>query len=151
MADHSRHHGGSGWLDFADRLRRKALRLTGPRRALLEVLSRQAHPVSIKELFRALPKGDCDLATIYRSMHRLERIGIVKRYDLGDGVARFELLKEGDDGHHHHLVCTRCSGVVEIDDCAIHELEERIATLNGFKSITHKLEFFGVCPACQAA
>ena len=43
--------------------------------------------------------------------------GVVKKnsgaslIDLGDGVARFELLAEGDDGHHHHLVCTRCAKV----------------------------------------
>ncbi|PYJ99781.1 MAG: transcriptional repressor, partial [Verrucomicrobia bacterium] len=25
-----------------------------------------------------------------------------------------------------------------------------IAARNGFKAITHKLEFFGVCPQCQS-
>ena len=56
-----------------------------------------------------LPKDQCDLATIYRSMHLLEKMGMVKRFDFGDGAARFELIGEDDDGHHHHLVCTRCS------------------------------------------
>ena len=89
------------------------------------------------------------MATVYRSLHLLENMKMVKRYDLGDGVARFELLAEGDDGHHHHLVCTRCSTVVEIDECFTQELEEKIAARNGFKSISHKLEFFGICPECQ--
>ena len=110
---------------------------------------RQAHPLSIKEIFAELPRGGCDLATVYRSMHLLEGMGMVKRFDLGDGVARFELLLEGDDGHHHHLVCTECAGVVEIEDCALDELEHEVATRNGFKGVTHKLEFFGICPACQ--
>ncbi len=105
--------------------------------------------MSIRELFAALPKGDCDLATVYRSMHLLEKMGMVKRYDLGDGAARFELLSEGDDGHHHHLVCTRCASVIEIEECFTHELEQEIASRSGFKSVTHRLEFFGICPACQ--
>lgn len=105
--------------------------------------------MSNKEIFAALRNGDCNLATIYRSMHLLEEVGMVKRFDLGDGIARYELLREGDDGHHHHLVCTRCTGVVEIDECSMQEVEERMATRNGFKSITHKLEFFGICPDCQ--
>ena len=135
--------------DLAEQLRRKARKLTGPRQAILEVLSTQAHPLSIKEVFAALPPGDCDLATVYRSMHLLAGMGMVKRFDFGDGLARFELLLEGDDGHHHHLVCTRCAEVVELKECSMKDLEDGIASRNGFKAVTHKLEFFGICPACQ--
>ncbi|HYG36008.1 MAG TPA: Fur family transcriptional regulator [Clostridia bacterium] len=138
-----------GLPELAERLRRKSCKLTGPRQAILEILRQQEHPLSIKDIFGALPSGDCDLATVYRSMHLLESMGIVKKYDLGDGVARFELLAEGDDGHHHHLICTQCAGVVEIEECFMRELEERIASRNGFKAVTHRLEFFGICPACQ--
>jgi Fur family ferric uptake transcriptional regulator len=134
---------------LAERLRRKSRRFTGPRRAVLALLRGRPHPMSIKEIFAALTEGDCDLATVYRSMHLLEEIGMVKRFDFGDGVARFELLTEGDDGHHHHLVCIRCSEVVEIEHCAMHDMEEQIAARNGFTAVTHKLEFFGICPACQ--
>jgi len=105
--------------------------------------------MSAKEMFAALPKNECDLATVYRSIRLLEQMGMVKRFDFGDGTARFELLEEGDDGHHHHLVCIRCSGIIELDECSMTELEERIAVRNGFKAVTHKLEFFGLCPRCQ--
>lgn len=134
---------------MAERLRRTARKLTGPRQAILEILRRQKHPLSIKAIFHALPPGDCDLATVYRSMHLLENMRMVKRFDFGDGGARFELLTEGDDGHHHHLVCTRCAEVVELDDCFMADLDRSIAERNGFQSVTHKLEFFGLCPACQ--
>lgn len=103
----------------------------------------------IKAIFAAMPAGSCDLATVYRSMHLLQQLGMVKRYDFGDGTARFELLGEGDDGHHHHLVCTRCAGIIEIEECLVRELDALVAARNGFRSVTHKLEFFGVCPACQ--
>src|SRR5207244_3041796 len=106
-------------------------------------------PLSIKEIYAELPAGDCDLATVYRSIHLLESMKMVKRFDLGDGGARFELLAEGDDGHHHHLVCTRCSDVIEIEECFPAALESMIASRSGFKAVTHKLEFFGICPECQ--
>jgi Fur family ferric uptake transcriptional regulator len=131
------------------RLRQHLRKVTGPRQLILDVLRRNAHPLTNKEIFRALTQGEADLATVYRSMHLLEKMGMVKRFDFGDGVARFELNREGDAGHHHHLICRRCSTVVEIEDCFPHELEEHIASRNGFKAITHKLEFFGVCPQCQ--
>jgi Fur family ferric uptake transcriptional regulator len=135
--------------ELANRLRRESRKLTGPRQAILELLRTRDHPLSIKEVFAALPREYCDLATVYRSMHLLESMGLVKRFDFGEGLARFELLRDGDDGHHHHLVCTRCSEVVEIDECSMTELENRIASRNGFKAVTHKLEFFGICPECQ--
>src|SRR5476651_2227825 len=124
------------------RLRREARKITGPRAAILEILRKHPHPLTNRKILAALPKGECNLATIYRSMHLLEKMGMVKRYDFGDGAARFELVGEGDDGHHHHLVCTRCSEVVEIVECFPTEIEKRIAAANGFKAVTHKLEFF---------
>lgn len=135
--------------DLTQKLRRRDRKITGPRQAILEVLRRRRRPMSAKEIFAALPVGDCDLATVYRSMHLLESMHIVKRFEFGDGGARFELLAEGDDGHHHHLVCTRCSDIVEIEECFPAALEKNIATRNGFKCVTHKLEFFGLCPRCQ--
>jgi len=140
---------GSGVPELAERLRRKSRKVTGPRQAILGILRRHPHPLSIREIFSELGAGDCDLATVYRSMHLLEEMGMVKRFHFGRGGARFELLEEGDDGHHHHLVCVECSQVVEIEDCFPTELEQRIARRNGFKSVTHHLEFFGVCPGCQ--
>ena len=134
---------------LAERLRRGAHKVTGPRQAILDLLRGQAHPKSAQEVFTALPKNRCDLATVYRSIHLLESMAMVKRFDFGDGVARFELLPDGDDGHHHHLVCLRCAGIVEIDHCAMAELDDRIALNSGFKAVVHKLEFFGICPDCQ--
>ena len=151
---HSHHHHAhssprAGLPELTERLRRKSRKITGPRQAILEILRRHPHPMSNKEIFAALPKGDGDLVTVYRSMHLLETMQMVKRFDLGDGVARYEQLAEGDDGHHHHLVCTRCAAVVEIEECFTHDLEEKIAERSSFKAITHKLEFFGICPQCQ--
>src|SRR6185503_14316586 len=144
MKRHSHRHAHQDLPQLAGQLRRKSRKVTGARQAILEILRHHSHPLSNREIFNALPSGECDLATVYRSLHLLEGMKMVKRYDLGDGVARFELLAEGDDGHHHHLVCTRCSAVVEVEECFTGELERKIAARNGFKAVTHRLEFFGI-------
>jgi len=131
------------------RLRGQARKVTGQRGAILEILRQHPHPLANKDIFATLPKGLCDLATIYRTLHLLEEMGMVKRFDFSDGVARYELLGEDDDGHHHHLVCMRCGEVVKIQECFLREMELRIAAANGFTAVTHKLEFFGLCPRCQ--
>ena len=148
---HAHRHAAAPLTELTGRLRQHDRKITGPRQAILDVLRQHPHPLTNKDIFAALPKGDCDLATIYRSMHLLEDMGMVKRFDFGDGVARFELVGQGEDGHHHHLICTRCTEVVEIEECFPHTLEEAIAVRNGFKSVSHKLEFFGICPQCQTA
>ena len=137
--------------DFAGQLRARDRKFTGPRRLILEALQREEHPRTIREIHESVGAGRCDLATIYRSMHMLELVGLVKRFDFGDGSARFELMRHEASEHHHHLVCTGCSKVVEIEDCFPAELERRIADGNGFSDISHRLEFFGTCPQCQAA
>jgi len=139
---HSHPHRRQEMSVLTGRLRGQLRKITGPRQAILEILRRHPHPMTNREIFAAMPKGRCDLATIYRAMHLLQEMGMVKRFDFGDGSARFELVKEGDDGHHHHLVCTRCAEVIEIDECFLREIESRISSANGFKAVTHKLEFF---------
>lgn len=134
---------------MTNRLRHQLRKITGPRKAILEILRKRPHPMTNKEIFAALPKGRCDLATVYRAMHLLEAIGMVKQFDFGDGIARFELIHEGEDSHHHHLVCTCCAEIVEIEECGLDKLEKNIAAKNGFAGVTHKLEFFGLCPDCQ--
>lgn len=135
--------------DLTERLRRHSRKLTGPRQAILDVLGQGRRPLSSQDIFAALPKGDCDLATVYRAMRVLEEANVVCRIDLGDGVARYELVRAGSHSHHHHLICTRCSEVVEIDECFKQELEEGVARRHGFRGVTHRLDFFGICPACQ--
>jgi Fur family transcriptional regulator, ferric uptake regulator len=132
-----------------EKLRRESCKLTGPRRAILRVLEHEGQPLTNKEIFCRLPAGQCDLATVYRAVQLLERLGLVKRFLFGEGAARFALLADGDDAHRHHLVCTECSRIVEIGECIVRELEQRVAARSQFKAVTHRLEFFGICPACQ--
>ena len=61
------------------RLRDKSRKITGPRAAILEILRQHPHPFTNKEILAGLPKGQCDLATVYRSMHLLEKMGMVQR------------------------------------------------------------------------
>jgi Fur family transcriptional regulator, ferric uptake regulator len=137
--------------ELTDRLRLRSRKITGPRQAILDVLRKHASPLTNKEIHAALGKADCDLATIYRTMHTLEDLGLVKRFDFGDGAARFELVPDDQHSHHHHLVCTGCSMIVEVDDCFPSELEQRLAARHGFSGMSHRLEFFGICPKCRAA
>jgi Fur family ferric uptake transcriptional regulator len=136
--------------ELANRLRENNRRLTGARQTILNLLRRELHPVSAREIHEKL-RDLCDLATIYRSLHLLESMQMVKRFDFGDGSARYEMIGRDNDGHHHHLICNECRKVIEISDCFPRTLEESIAHQHNFREVTHRLEFFGICPTCHPA
>lgn len=131
-------------------LRREARRLTGARRAVLARLQAARHPLSCQEIHLSLEGLRCNLATVYRVLRLLEQLKLVQRFDLGDGVARYELCRSGGPEHHHHLICRRCSRIIELDECDLAAFERRVARRSGFSSVSHRLELFGVCPQCQA-
>lgn len=135
--------------ELTGQLRQCSRKITGPRQAILALLRKNPQPLTNKQIHAELPCGMCDLATIYRSMHLLEEMGMVQRHDFGDGVVRYELAAADGADHHHHLICTECRTVVEVDDCFPKEWENQIAQRNGFAQVTHRLEFFGLCPSCQ--
>ena len=135
-----------------ERLRSQAGRVTQSRQVVLDALVQLQRPSTPKQIAQAVGKRACDLATVYRSMTLFERMGLVHRIDLGDGLARFEVADDDPQGHHHHhLVCQQCDRIVKLDDCVLAEVESALARHYGYADVKHRLEFFGVCPDCQSA
>lgn len=133
---------------WIERLQSIGLKLTTPRHVILEFIHKQSHPITNREIYNGI-SNDCDLASVYRTINIFIKIGFVQQFDFGDGIARFELVEPGLDSHHHHIICTDCSKVIEIDHCFPDSLTETIEKHTGFTRITHKLEFFGLCSNCQ--
>ena len=127
-------------------LRQRGQRVTGPRKAILGILTAEHGPFTAEELHQRLSKGECDLVTVYRTLTALEEMDVVRRCDFGDGSYRYEFNTA--EHHHHHIVCRVCRNVRIIDVCVADALE-RIARSMGYEHVTHTLEVFGVCPSCQ--
>jgi Fur family ferric uptake transcriptional regulator len=79
---------------------------------------------------------------------------LVKKYDFGQGRARYELVKK-DVHHHHHLICEKCGRVIDYDDFMdeernlVKKIEEVLSKKHNFKIKTHNLQFYGLCKECQ--
>jgi Fur family ferric uptake transcriptional regulator len=129
-----------------DQLKESGLKLTEPRKIILLALSENHGPFTAEEVHKLISKKVCDQATVYRSLTSLEEVGILRRCEFGDGLARFELSEDGQ--HHHHIICNECKRVEIIDEDEIEEID-RFARKRGFSNISHILEFFGTCPQCK--
>lgn len=88
-------------------------------------------------------------ATVYRTMKLLTDCGLAHARQFGDGQTRYEAAIGRD--HHDHLICTRCSAIIEFEDERIEKLQEEVANAHGFLVTHHKLELYGLCADCQAA
>ena len=123
------------------------MRMTKPRKAILDSLFHFRKPVTAREIYSYLKnKGiKVDLASIYRNLSFLPKIKPVQEYEFGDGKKRYEMVKRD---HHHHLVCQKCGDVEDIE-MKEKELLDKVETKSNFKIERHSLEFFGLCQNCQ--
>ncbi|WP_035728359.1 Fur family transcriptional regulator [Bradyrhizobium murdochi] len=127
--------------EFERLCREKGLRLTGPRRIILDVLAKASdHPDAIEVHRRAsLIDPSIAIATVYRTVRLLEDSGILESHAFGDGRARYETA---DREHHDHLINIETGDVIEFRSDEIERLQEGIARAHGFEIVSHRLEIF---------
>lgn len=137
---------------ITDRLAQDGARYTSGRRAVIGALLKADGPMSASELSCALG-GAPPLSSIYRSLALLTSTGILTVHLATKGLARYE-LSEWLIGHHHHLVCSECGSVEDIDASPEHEALLRqvvgaMTSVASFEPSSHALEIAGRCAQCQ--
>ena len=150
--------GGPPW--WQGRFRGQGFRMTVPREAILDVLTKTSKHLSAEDIYLQVHKvyPNVGLTTVYRTLELLVGMGMVFKFDFGDGKARYE-LSQGPKGfrHHHHLVCTNCGRVIDYTDFIDEEKELLGQTERGlenkynFKITHHIIQFFGLCQNCKKA
>ena len=119
------------------------MRLTGQRCLITEVLSEAIDHPDVFELHRrvAMRGRNVSLATVYRTVKRLEQEGIVKRREFRDGHARYGRAAKR---HHDHLIDLETGQVIEFRNARIERLQDEIARRFGYRLVGHRLELYAV-------
>ncbi len=148
---------GNPWVYRA--ILAEGIRMTQARKAVLDILSRDNidHP-SAEDIYFLIHRINpvIGLATVYRTLDLLTRMGIIQKFDFGDGKARYELVTESKTPHHHHLFCTQCRKVIDYTDFTDEEkeliarTEKALTEKYKFKIKNHIIQFYGVCPECNS-
>lgn len=123
-------------------------RSSAPRHTVIEALAREGCSVTAREVAEALQRSGSSvgIASVYRTLDLLDRLGLVQRFDVGEGVARYEPAHP--DGHHHHIVCESCGNVVPFEDDALERAIDRLAGRVEYAINAHEVTLRGECPAC---
>ncbi len=137
----------SEWLA---RLHEAGYRLTAPRRVVVEVIANSRYvlePQAVHALARQR-SPHIGLATVYRTLEKLEDLGLIQRIHRPDGCQAFIAAVEG---HRHPLICRRCGRVEYFSGDAeiVARLSQHVAEESGYIIQEHWLQFFGLCSECR--
>ena len=129
-------------------LRRKGLKLTRQRAALLDLIFGNHRHFSAEEIHRDLDRSDqrVSIATIYRTLSVLSDEGLLQRLDVGNGRVLYEHTV--GHTHHDHMVCVDCGRITEFRSPEIEELQEKAARAHRFTTVAPSLKLFGYCASC---
>jgi Fur family ferric uptake transcriptional regulator len=136
-------------------------RVTAARRAVVDALVAGDHHVTAEQIVarvaerdaerdtdtggaRARRDADAHRATVYRTLDRLEELGVITHVHLGHGPSTFHL----EDRPHHHAVCSSCGAVVEVPVDALVDVADQLRAEHGFQLHTQHFALSGRCRAC---
>jgi len=136
-------------LAAGDRLSAAGERVTRQRLLVANALAADGRQLTADQLYRRLRQHEPGIgrATVFRTLETLVEAGVARRLELdGHVYAYVACLPE----HHHHLACTRCGRVEEIDEAYIRPIAERLTREMGFEIDDARLDFYGRCATCRA-
>ncbi|PZS16976.1 MAG: hypothetical protein DLM54_10455 [Acidimicrobiales bacterium] len=107
------------------------------------------HAWTLEDLQAALSERGtpADFSSVFRAMAKLESDGVVRKLELDDGRARFELQAE----HHDHLLCNGCGQVSPVPCGVVASALAEAERATGFVVSGHWLVLTGTCPQCRHA
>lgn len=135
-----------------EQLHKASYKLTPQREATVRVLlENESDHLSAEDVYLKVKDKapEIGLATVYRTLELLAELKVVDKINFGDGVARFDLRKEGAKHFHHHMVCMECGAVDEIEEDLLEDVEKRVEKEFNFKILDHRLTFHGICHRCK--
>lgn len=131
-----------------DELRQAGLRVTGPRRAVLEWLTDHPHATA-DQVGRGVREriGSVSTQAVYDVLLACAGAGLVRWIEPAGHPARYE-RRTGDN--HHHLVCRGCGRIDDVD-CAVGEAPCLAPSeQHGYRLDEAEVVFWGLCRDCSA-
>jgi Fur family peroxide stress response transcriptional regulator len=133
---------------FAELSRRAGLPVTHQRRVIYDALiAMPGHP-SPEEVYAKARKRipSISLATVYKNLNRFLKAGLLQEMSVHHGSLRVEV----NHHPHHHLVCSSCKQIEDIDAEQIGPLHVRGRLPRGFAVQRFSVDVIGLCARCRS-
>jgi Fur family transcriptional regulator, ferric uptake regulator len=128
--------------DAVGALRSAGLRLSTPRRLVLEALFAADGPVAAADLARRLV---IDESSVYRNLEVLEQHGLIRHMHLGHSPGLYALVGEDEVEYLH---CERCSKVTAVTPDRLDPVRDQIRARFGYTARFTHFPIVGICDRC---
>jgi Fur family ferric uptake transcriptional regulator len=135
--------------ELLDALRRRGLRMTPQRRAIVSEVMRARGHISPAAIARKV-QGDMpgvNPSTIYRTLALLEEVGVLQHSHVEAGAE----YHRAEEAHHVHLTCRNCGQDDELSIDEANRLQGLIRRHHGFVADLTHFAITGLCRDCAAA
>jgi Fur family ferric uptake transcriptional regulator len=126
--------------------------MTKARMRILSLLKEATKPLAASEI-ATLVDGQCDMATVYRTLHYLEDNLLATSFILHckvHGTERYYTETEGiGSGHHHWFHCEQCHRFIDLGGCDLEPLLRSYEQKSGVVVHDHTFFLTGLCPDCK--
>ena len=121
--------------------------VTHQRQVLYDVMRGMSGHPSPEEIYARVKRKvpSISLATVYKNVHLFVESGVLREVSLHHGSQRVEMNVE----EHHHLVCSKCKAITDIDEKALGALPKRKKLAGGFLVERYSVDVIGLCTKCQ--
>ncbi len=135
----------NSWLT---QLNSRGYHLTAARKAVVSVFTGCDRVMTPTELFLLARKisTTIGLVTVYRTIEKLEEMGLVQRVFFEEGGFGYY---PRNSSHEHLLICKDCHRVEEFSGDDLATLMKKVESRSGFEIRDHLLQFSGLCSNCR--
>ena len=132
-------------------------KMTTGRELTVGILAETSEHLSAEEIYFKVHSINYSigLTSVYRTLELLVTLGMVSKFDFGDGRARYEMVEGFKSAkHHHHLICTACGRIIDYSDFMSEEraflkkIEGSLSKKHNFRITNHLVQFYGLCDKC---
>jgi Fur family peroxide stress response transcriptional regulator len=131
-----------------NKLRENNYKLTPQRLAIVKILAHSTGHPNVEKIYEQLTDDfpTMSLATVYRNVMIIKSLGEVLELGFPDGSNRYDGNKPYP---HPHVICIKCKKIIDPDLATLKDMTNEVADETGFNILTHRLDFFGICPDCM--
>jgi Fur family ferric uptake transcriptional regulator len=127
-------------------LKEKGIRLTPQRRMIVDIIHKKADHLSAEDIIQYVQSRmpGVNKSTIYRTLELLEKNDCVFKSESESGT----IYHHAEEGHHHHLVCSKCGKTVDCDEDIFAPVEKALWEKHGFQIDFKHVVMSGLCKSC---
>jgi len=132
--------------EFRQLCREHSLAATHQRQKIYEALVSRPGHYSPEEIYdRVKPDlPSISLATVYKNLKTFVQAGVLRDVSHHHGPWRVDANR----APHHHLICTRCHSISDLDLDLLEPVKLQGRLPSGFRLEKFNVEVQGVCKAC---